>query len=125
MLPVIYIALLFYSSQSTAATASHFLKSCKLALQGMSSPESVMDPKDSLNSGYCLGVVKGVKDSALIWGWKGSSSTSVCIPEEGVSTEKVIKLTIAFIEENKEILKSTEDTTVTTLALHRSFPCAQ
>ena len=75
---------------------------------------------DPFGTGYCLGLITGIRDATSIHQGVPGSFKVFCVPKGPLF--KLVPVVVKFIQENPKYLHE-RDSTAVILALTKSFPC--
>lgn len=79
---------------------------------------------ESMNSGYCLGMVRGIMETLMVWEVTDATHVEAnhgCIPYE-VTTSKAVAVVKKYLNDHPEKLHM-GDTVLIRVALVEGFPC--
>ena len=76
--------------------------------------------KTASDANFCLGLVQGVVQTALIY--EEAGSRMICIPGKGIKNEQGVRIFVRYLSDHPEQLHMNE-TVLLFIALQTAFPC--
>lgn len=92
-------------------------RSCIAADSAISGAHS----ENPTQAAYCLGLIKGVKDTMLIL---GNDSLNLCFPESGISAGQSVKVVLSYLNDNPQLINE-GDAVLALLAFKNAFQCTE
>jgi len=111
-------------SSTALADGNELLKQCTSAIFSIES-EVYKKEGDEFNTAFCLGIVRGVKDTL------GTLSSvegvllpvyRVCFPKKGISVGQAVRIVVKYLNEHPEDLHAYEAILVMK-AFYQAYPC--
>ncbi len=136
MKAIVFWLTISVSLHAHAADGNELLSQCEAAIRVLDT-ESDVDMSsvdidwvgDVGNGGICMGYLKGIRDTLLVYSsdssvekeaWK--KLTAICLPAEGITNAQAARVQHKFMRENTDTLDKPE-IVVALLGFANAFPC--
>jgi hypothetical protein len=111
------------SDAAMANDARHLLSECEIANQaaGLHKDKPGLEAYEQLETGLCLGLIQGVRETMISYEYLLPKEQRLCIPE-GTTNGEVMSLVVKYLKDHPDSSKLSETPMVMAAYLH-SFPC--